>query len=433
MRYFLIGVLSATICIAQQTKFPELKKAVVVVPVADVVRKPLGDLDEYYTVLDAYKALGYKETDENDMYTRAYQLLFNEVVGIVRETSDEVLIHVPSLFYQKEKGAFPQSAYWIHKSALLSCETLQHHGVDLTKIPPPISIDEPGWGMENKQVVTIVFPFCNPVTCEVYSAGTRFVYKEHDTDNHLFYVYALNSNSMECDILAIPDEICVMYADKPNHEKITDFITLLRSWIQLLGSIPYVWGGSSFTQLIKERSLWKTKVFAGDASYHDYVRIHPEFNTFPYTGFDCSCLIVRAAQICGIPYFLGNSHTIESLLEPLDRYEDLREGDILWIAGHVMLVGSLQDNTLIEARSYGAGWGKLHEAPLKRIFRGIDTYKELLDHITNNKPIFLLHHNGSLRYQIPELKIFSLSQAWGVRKPSDTASFSTTPHTYSLD
>src|SRR5205814_4688733 len=113
----------------------------------------------------------------------------------------------------------------------------------------------------------------------------------------------------------------------------------------------------------------------GDYSFYE----HERDTQSPKNGFDCSGVILRAAQIAGIPYFCKNTTTIAQCLTPLKSEQQLREGDLILIKGHVMIVSDITKNLLIEARSYGHGYGKLHEISIDQVFEGIETYKDLCD------------------------------------------------------
>ena len=86
----------------------------------------------------------------------------------------------------------------------------------------------------------------------------------------------------------------------------------------------------------------------------------------------------------------------------------LQEGDIIWIRGHVMIVGSLKDNTLIEARGYNHGYGKVQEIPLHTVFKYIKTFAQLFVHQQNKLPFFRMNSRGKVVQTIHELKILRL-------------------------
>jgi cell wall-associated NlpC family hydrolase len=147
------------------------------------------------------------------------------------------------------------------------------------------------------------------------------------------------------------------------------YVDSIRQWVETAEKpIPYVWGGSSFTNAPK--------------------------GSGPHAGCDCSSLIMRAAQLFSIPYFYKQS----SLVQRLDDVPvgDMPEpGDILWMPGHVMVVGDVKNNTVIEASGYNSGYGNVHELPLEQRFHGIRTYEDLDDLRARGGALILLPFQAS--------------------------------------
>jgi len=83
-----------------------------------------------------------------------------------------------------------------------------------------------------------------------------------------------------------------------------------------------------------------------------------------------------------------------SQLEPLKQGEKIREGDLIWIPGHVMVVASLPNNTIIEARGYRAGYGKIHELPLNKLLKILQTGLSWNRLASTKKPLNLLNKEG---------------------------------------
>ncbi|HLB41037.1 MAG TPA: hypothetical protein VJJ83_04555, partial [Candidatus Babeliales bacterium] len=129
----------------------------------------------------------------------------------------------------------------------------------------------------------------------------------------------------------------------------------------------------------------------------------------PQTGYDCSCLISRAAQIVGWPYFYKNSATAERNLTAITALNQLAPGDLLWHAGHIMVVSDVEQGLLIEARGYSQGFGCLHEIPLSRIYVGIKTYAELWQAIQTNTVVKTLDDQGLPFGAIQQFKLLKLA------------------------
>ena len=114
----------------------------------------------------------------------------------------------------------------------------------------------------------------------------------------------------------------------------------------------------------------------------------------------------------GIPYFLKNTTTLERVLKPLTPEETLREGDLIKITGHVMVVADLENNTLIEARGYQDGYGKVHEIALPLVFKGINSYQDLLDAYYAKKTLIRLNSDGKESQIFPTFNLLRLESAW---------------------
>lgn len=92
---------------------------------------------------------------------------------------------------------------------------------------------------------------------------------------------------------------------------------------------------------------------------------------------DCSCLVLRAAQIAGLPYYFKNTTTLVKNLNDVPENESLEEGDLIWFPGHVMIISDLEKHELVDAVSYSSGHGILRSTPLAGFFEGITTYDQL--------------------------------------------------------
>jgi cell wall-associated NlpC family hydrolase len=198
--------------------------------------------------------------------------------------------------------------------------------------------------------------------------------------------------------------------NKTKKERIADYVTLLKKWAhQKTGSIAYVWGGTSFISTINKpfSEVFQTK----DVKTYSFYQ-HEDDISSPKNGFDCSGLITRATQICAIPYFCKNTTTIAHCLKPLAKETALSEGDLILIKGHVMVVSDIQKNLLIEARSYGHGYGKLHEIPLNKVFDGINNYQDLLEVYFNKKPIKRKDIQGMARDTFANVQLLSMESVW---------------------
>src|SRR3990167_1494271 len=92
--------------------------------------------------------------------------------------------------------------------------------------------------------------------------------------------------------------------------------------------IPYAWGGCSYTATCTDPhfQLKTTSVTKHLPQPQRRWFSYPTYNLKPATGFDCSGVILRAAQIAGLPYFYKNTVTILNNLKPLTATDELADG-----------------------------------------------------------------------------------------------------------
>ena len=160
------------------------------------------------------------------------------------------------------------------------------------------------------------------------------------------------------------------------------------------GTIAYVWGGCSLTEPYSGDQFEEINVPSSldnkQAIGYQYIGSTAQ----PKTGFDCSGLILRAAQIAGMPYYYKNSTTIATHLKPIDHFSDIKDGDLIWIPWHIMAIGDLKRNIIIEARHYNDGYGKLHAIKLNKLFKDINTFADLFNAIAQKKTLYRLDKIG---------------------------------------
>ena len=216
---------------------------------------------------------------------------------------------------------------------------------------------------------------------------------------------------MQIVTINIPKSKTYSYQTTTAANRIRDFLAILKRWANR-GSknIPYVWGGCSFTQLSNTDTFCVKQTSTKGKSSGFYER--PGHISSPKTGFDCSSIIARAAQIVGIPYFFKNTYTLAQKLKTLSPNESFCEGDLIWLRGHVMVVANLQQNTIIEANAYGGGYGKVHEIQLKKVFGGIKTFRDLCIAFQQNKPLTRLNSQGKIYETYKQCKLLKLASVW---------------------
>ena len=357
------------------TSFLSSQQAFIIDPVVDCTADPD----------DLYEPMLHVELTEKRYNPRCYQLLFNEIVTIVAEQDEKVMVEIPNIyFYGSCRNVLQGNSFWICKKSICLLDDIKKENE--TKIPP-ITLDYHDY---YNKTIALFCPFYDPVTKKIYSAGSKFVLTKKQKQDY-FEVFIFDTEKFCFKKTKIPKDLCLLYQAKTTQQKIDDFIFIIKQWANLGGGhIPYVWGGSSFCYVLQEGQQppgWIAQC-----------------------GFDCSCLITRAAQIAGIPYFYKNSTTLQQLKESVGVDYHIQAGDIIWFAGHVMIVSDVAKNLIIESRGYGAGFGRVHEIHISKLFQNIHTFSELMKVYKNNESALLLHADGTPRLQIKELKIYNFRQ-----------------------
>lgn len=389
--YYYISIFSLFINVFPLTALPT--KAVTQVPIADL----LGD--------SKIKPFKNSETDYNTIplcsqrlsdCLRVHQLLFNEIVTILEERGSEVLIQIPSAYYEDIAGK--NNTFWALKKNFISFNSLSSLKISEDYFP-----DSYEYGkkiLKQKPIVALLFPFYEPKTKQLFSVGTRFTLDATKNNNNNYCVYLFDAKNKRLITTMIPTKLCYKEQNNKKYsQQIQDFIKIMRSWIQAKGSIAYVWGGCSFTRHYAHEPI---KI----DSEGNYVRQDCKQN--PKNGFDCTGLILRAAQICGLPYCFKNSTTILKNLDPLQKNNSLRNGDLIWIPGHVMVVADVAKNTLIEARGYSHGFGKVHEIGLDKVFYGIRSFDQLVECYRSGKMLQRIDSKGAIVNKIDNFKLLSM-------------------------
>lgn len=377
------------ILITSFTFYPQ--KGVVIVPVADLVGQPLGSSKRYQQLPWAARGSDYSSCP------RIHQLLFNEIVEIIDRQGNEIQVRVPNLFYRTTNCASPQADYWMLAHAIRPLDRISPH--ERVKFPEPIRFTGP-LQAHTQSIVTLIAPYRDATTGITFSAGSRFVFAKQLTQKAQVAVYRFNPQRNKQELMFIPQKLLYPAKRSTPITQRAYFVAILRLWAHVSGGIPYVWGGCSFTNA--GGSTQFVTVHTPQGGY--YHRTSDGADT-PKSGFDCSGLILRAAQIVGLSYFLKNSYTIAHDMSTLKPHEHLQNGDIIWIPRHVLVVSDIKNNLVVEAHAYGGGYGIVHELPISHVFKGIHSYKALekalqrqipLERLDRNKEVFATYQEGKL-------------------------------------
>ena len=383
----------------------------VIVPVADLVGAPIQTFDLGKTIKESYAKInicGGPPTPTQGS-PRIHQLLLHERVDIVSENGDEVCIIIPHIFFITHSLHKPQAMYWTLKKNLLSLKKLDEAARE--KIPVSPTYKAPKNITQAQNTVVIFKPFYDPVTEQTLSAGTRFIIDTSKTFENYFSVNVFDRKTTSFKSTLIPKKIAIQVQKQSIQNSIDCFVKILQQWAHCInGPIPYVWGGCSFSHCCNHEFIERKKKLTTGTQISVFERTGCTEN--PLTGLDCAGLITRAAHICGIPYYFKNTYTLAHYLKSLSIDQHLKEGDLIWIPGHVMIVSDIPNNKIIEARGYSSNYGIVHEITLDQMFKDINTYDELIKAYRHQITLTRLNKDGDEVEEIKKYKILKLSSAW---------------------
>jgi len=365
-------------------------------------------------VAKAYDSLALCGGKPSSSYScpRLHQLLFNEIVTVLKEEGIQVQVKISNCFYIREHTNTPHHTYWILKKNIRALKDLEQKDIDIELFPAPVTFFEPT-SITHPSILTLASPWHDAGTNHTYSTGTRFLKVSNpqeseervESDGTMAYIFDAEKNVFNT--TPIPSTYCI---DTPaeSDKKIALFIRVLKKWAnQDTGCIPYVWGGCSMIATAQEPFIEKNISLHGKPCTYFEIK---DFTITPKTGFDCSNLILRAAQLCGIPFFYKNSITMATHLKKIHHDQQLNEGDIIWIPGHVLVVADLKKNTAIEARGYkNKGYGKIQEIELKKLFKGVRTFDDLARLYHDKIPLERLGSDGLVVETVAHFKLLSLA------------------------
>jgi cell wall-associated NlpC family hydrolase len=390
------------------------QQALICVPVADLVGSPLNTRIGAFgkTITEQYAQLPYSDAATNKISAcpRIHQLLFNETVMVVGLYEHQACITIPQAFYITHHNKSPQNLYWTLKKNLMVLSDIQtkdaaHHlpdAIDFSTLKTHCA----------QPIVSLIHPWHHPASKKTFSAGTRFIFDPAESTADHYCIALLNPRTKKFDHEHIPTNLCHEQAQNPPAHTRQEFLKILKNWAhQDSKPIPYVWGGCSYCMRLNENEFNENALSLlpyGTLTF--YTR--PSVKNQIKTGFDCAGLIARAAQLCGMPYFYKNTLTLSHYLHELGPHDQLEEGDLIWIPGHVMVVSSLKNNLLIEARSYLHGYGIVHEIPLSDEFKDMQTYADLVSAFRTKKTLIRLDKGKNEVEKIKNFKVLKLSSIW---------------------
>jgi hypothetical protein len=355
----------------------------------NITEKNLFEQNQIATKVDLQNFHLPISPETNSPVSRNHQTIFNEIIFDVKDLDENFCSgKIGNIWHDfDDNKKTPLQEDVIFKKDIILLSDILKSGVSLDIIPPPI-FDE-----DQAEVVTLLLPWEDEISKQKYSAGTRFVHMSHFDSEDKFCVIICDNNIKKL-ISFVPKNLTVNFliinSKTFQQDKRKLFVQILKTWLPTNKTedkiIPYVWGGASLVDLYDDKfELVEEKLL--DQKLMIYKRKEkPEI----FTGFDCSGLILRAAQIAGIKYMYRYTGLLPKFLKPLTKNQEVIDGDLIWISGHVFAVSDTKNNLLIESTGYKSNYGKLHQISLKDRFKDINNYEELLISFFQKKELTLL-------------------------------------------
>ncbi len=378
-------------------------QAVVIVPVADLAGQSLQEKSKE-PVTSIYKKLSICGKKGEFACPRVHQALFHEFVTVLEERNQEVLVKINNFFFETEKDSTRFDTFWSLKKNFMPLAHLEKHNVNLALLPEPVMVNQTP--RHQQKITTLLYPYRDTVNGLTYSAGTRFV--QAPLENHeRVTAYALNPRNTYVHKIEFPKNLVSSTENLTLAQRKKLFVRLCRMWAhEQKGLIPYVWGGCSLTAFYPQKDF--TTHEDNDHHGNPITYFKRSDVRHPHSGFDCAGLIARAAQTAGLPYYFKNSTTLAKHLPLHTKNSPLQAGDVIWFPGHVMVMGNIEKNTVIEARHYSHGYGKVHEIPLAEAFKDISTYEQLKQAFLENKPLLRLDKDKNVIQKINNFKLLEM-------------------------
>ncbi len=372
------------------------EQGIICVPVADLVGQPMKN---FYGKSIIGHSWFYKTLPEcgagnfsNALLAcpRIHQALLHDPVEIIRQRGSEVCVKIENTVLFTNNTIY-RKTFWTQKSNVMPCTQIENMAL-VGQCP----------------LITLVKPIYIEQLNITLSAGTQLPYLMKEKDSTAIAVYILNKQNKKFELYSIPKDHSIDRIHTSIDDKIKLFVSLLRDWANHTnGQIPYVWGGSSFTNTVPNIPFQEQTIHIPNGTLQQ-AYTYPSNTNIIKTGFDCSGLISRAAQIAGIPYYCKNSLTAAKLLKPLSKNDLIEPGDLLWFSGHIIVISNVKTNTIIEARGYEHGYGKIHEIQLSEQFDGIETYADLFKAYLNQYPLKRRDKRGNIVQTIKDYKILKM-------------------------
>ncbi|MCL5970072.1 MAG: C40 family peptidase [Patescibacteria group bacterium] len=359
----------------------EKHKAFFAKPIVNLLSHKLSDSPGFERFSTTYSP------ESKNSCLRTFQGLFGEMVFVEDQEEQDGYVRVEMctcFFADKILGKRPLF-YWAKRRDLIFFEELTD--IERALFPEPIFYQYPE-SVVASNVVTLVAPWSCKKNGQTYSVGTRFITIAADVTRRLQTITFFDPVSRQQLVVDIPLRFLVNQGlPIPDEGRKKLFVKLLKKWSRKRrGIIPYIWGGASYVSRTKNENFMLKEDMVGEQKVAYWTR---EDGKPEPDGFDCSGLVLRAAQASGIGYFCRTAGTAGAVLMPLSPEQSIDVGDLFVTEGHNHIFVAAGHNAIIEAAGYSSGFASVHQIPIKDRFANAKNYADMLMlYILRKVPIY---------------------------------------------
>lgn len=302
---------------------------------------------------------------------RIHQALFHDWVKIEKKENKQYQLYIPSVQYRLSlEDTTLYSEFWGLQQDFVMQQTLLKENIDIQKLPP-LPTEE-----KKDTFFFLTKPYSDTKNGVLFSIGTAFRIEEKSFQGIATHYYHPTLKKLV--LLQVPYTHLIFSLPNPDTRK--TFLFLLSQLLDLQPKIPYVFGGCSW---------------------------HPSYTSL-FSGFDCSGLILKMAQLAGIPLLYKNTLTLMQYLPSLQDPCHVEPGDLICFKGHVMVISSLKPLKIIHAVGIQSLYASVVEVFLQDFFQSIDTLNKLFEYMTKPQAISLLNKNGTPYAEVTHFKVLKL-------------------------
>jgi hypothetical protein len=384
-------------------KYDLSKLAVITAPIADMLTGAITAYGVNGTASELYRQLPVSCNQPGKFpCVRVFQGLFNEVFVGATCKNNECKGSFPGVIYAIDQMQNPITLFFLLQEKTLFLSDLKARGFDVGLIPCPTWIEDDQGALPS---VILTLPWYDAITHTFFSAGTRFVHRPAEDTTHHYCVEFLHFVPLQVIKTFIPKARALIEQKRSSHEARDVLISIVEGWIDSIeGAISYVWGGSSVIGGCPEDEAFE---FIIDEGHGVEVFARPHFHHKDITGLDCSGLVWLARRVANIHSPYRNTGMLNQFLKPITCEDRLEKGDLLWVRGHVMVIGDVEQNEIFEAAGYSSGYGKVQRIHVKDRFVGITHFGQLLKAYFAREPLVFKSLNGK-HTSFKEFKLLKL-------------------------